>query len=144
MTLKVFIKDPLVINEYLADPPAGPEGDANGDGTRSSSQDEFVEILNRSADPIDISGYKLFDADEVRHVFAAGTIIPAFEVAVVFGGGTPTGAFGNAADNHLVFKASTGGLSLNNGGDSIILQDAQGHVVQQITFGSKKVEPASR
>lgn len=136
VTLKVFIKDPLVINEYLADPPAGPEGDANGDGTRSSSQDEFVEILNRSADPIDISGYKLFDADEVRHVFAAGTIIPAFEVAVVFGGGTPTGAFGNAADNHLVFKASTGGLSLNNGGDSIILQDAQGHVVQEIKFGS--------
>lgn len=138
VTLKVFIKDPLVINEYLADPPAGDPGDANGDGTRSSSQDEFVEILNRSADPIDISGYKLFDADEVRHVFAPGTIIPAFEVAVVFGGGTPTGAFGNTADNHLVFKASTGGLSLNNGGDSIILQDAQGHVLQQITFGSKE------
>jgi lamin tail-like protein/IPT/TIG domain-containing protein len=138
VTLRVFIKDPLVINEYLADPPAGGEGDANGDGTRSSSQDEFVEMLNRSADPIDISGYKLFDADDVRHVFAPGTIIPAFEVAVVFGGGTPTGPFGNAADNHLVFKASTGGLSLNNGGDSIVLQDAQGHVVQQITFGSKE------
>lgn len=138
VTLRVLIKDPLVINEYLADPPAGDAGDANGDGTRSSSQDEFVEILNRSADPIDISGYKLFDADEVRHVFAPGTIIPAFEVAVVFGGGTPTGAFGNAADNHLVFKASTGGLSLNNGGDSIILQDAQGHVLQQIVFGSKE------
>lgn len=138
VTLKVFIKDPLVINEYLADPPAGDAGDANGDGTRSSSQDEFVEILNRSAEPIDISGYKLFDADDVRHVFAPGTIIPAFEVAVVFGGGTPTGAFGNAAENHLVVKASTGGLSLNNGGDSIILQDAQGHVLQQITFGSKE------
>lgn len=138
VTLRVLIKDPLVINEYLADPPAGAPGDANGDGTRSSSQDEFVEILNRSADPIDISGYKLLDADAERHVFAPGTIIPAFEVAVVFGGGTPTGAFGNAAANHLVFKASTGGLSLNNGGDSIILQDAHGHVVQQITFGSKE------
>ena len=134
--LKVFIKDPLVINEYLADPPAGSAGDANGDGTRSSSQDEFVEILNRSADPIDISGYKLFDADDVRHVFAAGTIIPAFEVAVVFGGGTPTGAFGNAAANQLVFKASTGGLSFNNGGDTIRLEDAQGHIVQEIKFGA--------
>jgi hypothetical protein len=138
VTLKVFIKDPLVVNEYLADPPAGLEGDANGDGTRSSSQDEFVEILNRSADPIDISGYKLSDADDVRHVFAPGTIIPAFEAAVVFGGGTPSGSFGNAAENHLVFKASTGGLSLNNGGDSIILQDVQGHVVQKIIFGPKE------
>jgi hypothetical protein len=136
VTFKVLIKDPLVINEYLADPPAGDAGDANGDGTRSSSQDEFIEILNRSADPIDVSGYKLSDSDEVRHVFAAGTIIPPFEVAVVFGGGTPTGAFGNASDNHLVFKASSGGISLNNGGDSIILQNAQGHVLQQINFGS--------
>src|SRR6185295_17558845 len=121
---------------YLADPPAGDAGDANGDGTRSSSQDEFVEILNRSADPIDISGYKLFDADDVRHVFAPGTIIPAFEVAVVFGGGTAVGAFGNAAENHLVFKASTGGLSLNNGGDTITLRDAHGVLVQEIKFGA--------
>ncbi|MEK6409236.1 MAG: lamin tail domain-containing protein [Acidobacteriota bacterium] len=132
VALKVLIKDPLVINEYLADPPEGAAGDANGDGTRSSSSDEFVEILNRSGDPLDISGFKLFDADAVRHVFPPGTLLPPFEAAVVFGGGTPTGAFGNAADNHLVFKASTGGLSLNNGGDTIVLQDAQGRIVQEI------------
>jgi len=136
VALKVLIKDPLVINEYLADPPEGLAGDANGDGTRSSSADEFVEILNRSGEPFDISGYKLSDADALRHVFAAGTIVPPFEAVVVFGGGTPTGPFGNAADNHMVFKASTGGLSLNNGGDTISLQDAQGHVVQEIKFGA--------
>ncbi len=136
VALKVLIKDPLVINEYLADPADGLAGDANGDGTRSSASDEFVEILNRSGEPFDISGYKLSDADAVRHVFAAGTIVPPFEAVVVFGGGTPTGAFGNAADNHMVFKASTGGLSLNNGGDTIRLQDAQGHVVQEIKFGA--------
>ncbi len=136
VALKVFIKDPLVINEFLADPPAGTAGDANGDGTRSSSSDEFIELLNRSAEPFDISGYKLFDADAVRHVFAAGTVVPPFEAVLVFGGGTPTGPFGNATENHLVFKASTGGLSLNNGGDTITLQDVQGRVVQQIKFGA--------
>ena len=136
VTLKVLIKDPLVINEYLADPPDTLAGDANGDGTRSASADEFIEILNRSGEPFDISGYKISDADAVRHVFAAGTIVPPFEAVVVFGGGTPTGSFGNAAENHMVFRASTGGLSLNNGGDTISLQDAQGHVVQQIKFGA--------
>jgi hypothetical protein len=136
VTLNVLIKDPLVINEYLADPPDSLAGDANGDGTRSSSSDEFVEILNRSGEPFDISGYKLSDADAVRHVFAAGTIVPPFEAVVVFGGGTPTGSFGNATANNLVFRASTGGLSLNNGGDTITLQDAQGHVVQAIKFGA--------
>jgi hypothetical protein len=133
---KVLIKDPLVINEYLADPPEGPAGDANGDGARSSSADEFIEILNRTAEPINISGYKLSDAEAIRHVFPAGTVIPPFEAAVVFGGGTPTGAFGNAAENHLVFKASTGGLSLGNGGDSIRLEDAEGTLVQEISFGA--------
>jgi hypothetical protein len=62
--------------------------------------------------------------------------MPPFEAAVVFGGGSPSGPFGNARENHLVFKASTGGLSLNNGGDTITLQDAQGRVVQQIKFGA--------
>src|SRR5882724_2693277 len=136
VTLKVLIKDPLVINEYLADPPDFLAGDANGDRTRSASADEFIEILNRSGEPFDISGYKISDADAVRHVFAAGTIVPPFEAVVVFGGGTPTGPFGNAAENHMVFRASTGGLSLNNGGDTISLQDAQGHVVQEIKFGA--------
>ncbi|HKA21146.1 MAG TPA: IPT/TIG domain-containing protein [Blastocatellia bacterium] len=136
ISFKVLIKDPLVINEYLADPPDTLAGDANNDGTRSSSADEFIELLNRSSEPFDISGYKLLDSDAIRHVFAAGTIVPPFEAAVVFGGGSPSGPFGNATENHLVFKASTGGLSLNNGGDTITLQDTQGRIVQQIKFGA--------
>jgi hypothetical protein len=138
-TLRVFIRNPLVINEYLADPPGSAAGDligdANGDGARSSSQDEFVEIINRTAEAIDLSGFKLSDADEVRHVFAEGTVVPPFEVVVVFGGGKPKGDFGNAAEDHLVFTASTGGLSLNNGGDTITLADAQGNVIEGIKFG---------
>ncbi len=133
-TLKVLIKDPLVINEFMADPPDGPAGDANGDGSRSAAQDEFVEIVNRTNEPINLSGYKLSDADEVRHVFAAGTMLPPFEATVVFGGGKPAGSFGNSAENRLVFTASTGGFSLNNGGDTIKLEDAQGRVVQEIKF----------
>jgi Lamin Tail Domain/IPT/TIG domain len=140
VTLRVFISDPLIINEYLADPPGSAAtdliGDANGDGTRSSSQDEFIEILNRTSEAIDISGFKLSDADSVRHVFAAGTIVPPFEVVVVFGGGRPRGSFGNATEEHLVFTASSGGLSLNNGGDTITLADPQGRVIQQLKFGS--------
>lgn len=135
-TLKVLIKDPLVINEFLADPPDGLAGDANGDGSRSASQDEFIEIVNRASEPVDLSGYKLSDADQVRHVFAAGTVLPPFEATVVFGGGKPAGGFGNAAENRLVFTASTGGFSLNNGGDTIKLEDAQGRIVQEIKFSA--------
>ena len=90
--------------------------------------------MNRTNEPIDLSGYKLSDADEVRHVFAAGTVLPPFEATVVFGGGKPAGEFGNAAENRLVFTASTGGFSLNNGGDTIKLEDAQGRILQEIKF----------
>jgi hypothetical protein len=132
--LDVLIRDPIVINEFLADPPDDATGDANGDGVRSSSQDEFVEIVNRSSEPVDVSGFRLADSEAVRHVFAAGTIIPPFEAVVVFGGGSPRGKFGNAAENNLLVKASTGGLSLNNGGDRLRLEDGQGRAVQEIEF----------
>ena len=134
--LNISIKNPLVVNEFLADPPEGAAGDANGDGTRSTTQDEFVEIVNRTSDAIDLSGYKLSDADAVRHVFAAGTVVPPFEATVVFGGGTARGQFGNAAENNLVFRASSGALSLNNGGDTIKLEDAAGRLLQDIKFGA--------
>ncbi len=133
----VLIGDPLIINEYLADPPAGLAGDANGDGARSTSQDEFVEIINRADVPVDLSGYRLSDADEVRHLFAPGIVVPPGESVVVFGGGRPTGSFGNAQENNLVFRASSGGLSLNNTGDRVKLETGEGRLVQEIVFGAE-------
>lgn len=133
---KVFIKDPLIINEYLADPPDGIAGDANGDGSRSTTQDEFVEIVNRTGEAIDISGYKLSDADTLRHTFAASTILPPFEAVVIFGGGRPQGKFGNAAENRMVFNASSGSLSLNNNGDVLKLEDPAGRLIQEIKFAA--------
>ncbi|HWP43569.1 MAG TPA: lamin tail domain-containing protein, partial [Blastocatellia bacterium] len=112
----------LIINEYLADPPDGAAGDANGDGSRDSSEDEFVELVNAGPAPLDISGFTISDAAQVRFTVPAGKIIPAGEAAIVFGGGTPVGDFGNAAANGLVFSAGGAGLSLNNGGDTIIIR----------------------
>ena len=36
----------LIINEVHADPASDLPGDANGDGTRSASVDEFIEFVN--------------------------------------------------------------------------------------------------
>ncbi len=108
----------LIVNEYQADPDST-NGDANGDGTSDTSQDEFIEIYNNGPDAVDISGWTLSDAVGVRHTFAANTIIDTCKAIVVFGGGTPTGSFGGSA----TVTASAGFLGLNNGGDSIILND---------------------
>lgn len=125
----------VVIHEIHADPHAS-QGDANGDGTVSSTQDEFVELANTTWEEVDISGWTLSDAIGVRHVFASGTVVPPREAVVVFSGGAPTGAFGNAGAGGLVFTTSTGTLGLNNTGDTLTLADDTAATVQTVVYGS--------
>lgn len=114
----------FLINEVLYDPASGIEGDANGDGTRDPLEDEFIEFFN-SGPELDISGYTISDASQVRHVFPEGTIVPMNGVIVVFGGGDPTGSFGGA----MVQTATAGQLNMNNAGDFVTVQDANSNVI---------------
>jgi hypothetical protein len=133
----------LLISEIHADPADGLEGDANGDGIRDAYDDEFIELVNTGFEALDISGYTLSDGLSLRHTFDPGTVIPPREVVVVFGGGTPTGDFGNAMANDLVLTASTGSLSLNNSGDTVTLADDLGGVIQAVTYGAEGGQDAS-
>ncbi len=119
----------LTINEINADPDSV-WGDANSDGTVHSSQDEFVEIVNERLVDLDISGWTLSDGRSVRHLFPAGTIMLPGSAAVIFGGGIPTGMFGQA----IVQTASTGTLSLNNGGDTVTVNGGA-DAVWSMTYG---------
>jgi len=127
----------VIISEIHADPASGLAGDANGDGTRSATQDEFVELLNTGFTAVDVSGWTISDGVGLRHTFPAGSVIPPREAAVVFGGGSPSGSFGNAAANGLVFTASSGGLGFNNTGDTVTLADDGGATVQAVSYGSE-------
>lgn len=121
----------VVINEFLADPPLGLIGDANGDGVRSSTQDEFVELFNFGSTQQDLSLWSIWDSTALRHQFPSGSLLPEFERFVIFGGGTPTNIPG------LVGIASTGTLSLNNTADQIVFKNQLGHIVDQIGFSSE-------
>jgi len=132
----------IVINEFLADPPDGAIGDANLDGLRSASEDEFVELVNTTTHDIDLSGYHLLTrgtgaSDILRHTFIQGapaTILPACTGIVVFGGGSPqrdSPAFGGAQ----ILKASTGSLGLINSGGVITLRDRADDIVNFVTYG---------
>lgn len=114
----------FLINEVLYDPASGIEGDANGDGIRDPLEDEFIEFFN-SGPELDISGYTISDASQIRHVFPEGTIVPMNGVIVVFGGGNPTGSFGGA----IVQTATEGQLNMNNAGDFVTVQDANSNVI---------------
>lgn len=139
------VRVPLVINEILADVPpdnantANVEGDANRDGTRNSDDDEFVELLNNSDAPLDLSAVFISDSTSNRFTFPAGTSLSAGQAAVVFGGGSPPAhdpAFGGA----LVF--TTGSLGLNDGGDTVTVKlpaPAGDIVIASQSYGSAAV-----
>ncbi len=124
----------LIFNEILYDPSnTALEGDANGDGVYAQAEDEFIEFYNNSSKPLNMGGYKIFDASALssgtpRHTIPSGTILAPYKALVVFGGGNPTGTFGNA----IVQKSTTGDLNMNNAGDMVTVQDSLGNVV--LTF----------
>jgi hypothetical protein len=121
----------VALNEILADPPAGTAGDANGDGVRDTADDEFVEIVNTSLSAVDIGGWTLHDATGLRHTFGSGTVLQPGALFVVFGGGTPAGI------PSALEVASTGGLSLNNTGDTVQLVGADGVTRDAHGYGSE-------
>jgi hypothetical protein len=121
----------IILNEILYDPSnTALDGDANGDGVYAQAADEFIELINNSNSPIDLSGFKVFDAAGLtsgtpNHTIPNGTTLQPKKALVIFGGGTPTGTFGGA----LVQKSTSGDLNLNNAGDILTIQDSSGNVV---------------
>lgn len=120
----------IVINEILADPASGTAGDANGDGVRSGTDDEFIELFNQADAGIDLSGWYITDVVSTKHIFPAGTILGGQEILVIFGGGNPAIPEGWQT-------ASSGGLSLNNSGDTVSLFNADNLLINQVIYGSE-------
>jgi hypothetical protein len=118
----------LIINEILADPAGDITGDSNGDGTREGTEDEFIELYNAGAQPLDISGYTMEDGYSTRHTFPAQTTIGSGEFFVLFGGGSVDNFNGNSQ------VSSSGSLGLNNGTDSVILKNTSGNIVAQVDY----------
>lgn len=90
---------------------------ANEPGSLTSG--EFIELLNTGGSAADLSGWTLSDAAAVRHRFPSGTVLLPGARLYVMGA-----------------TASTGGLSLNNGGDRVVVADANGAVVDSLTYAS--------
>jgi hypothetical protein len=121
----------LVINEIHYDPdPDVPDGDANGDGTRDGTDDEFVEIVNTSTSTLDLSGVMLDDGVQNRHVFAAGTMLGCARPLVIFGGGDPM----DPAWQATWVLASGNMLGLNNTTDTVTLLDPNGTMITTVTY----------
>ncbi len=116
----------IMINEVLGDNNAN---DANCDGLTANNLDEFVELVNVSGLPLDLTALTISDAVQVRHTFPQRAL-PADGVLVVYGGG-----IANCAGVPWT-TASTSQLGINNTGDTITLTTAGATVVSRATFAA--------
>jgi hypothetical protein len=125
----------LTINEVLADPGGV---DANGDGAQSGGNnqtDEFVEIVNTSAQPIDLSHLTLWKTTTSGrtnlHAFPNPTTLPAGGVIVLFSGGEVDERFGprHSRVQAQRMTSSWGGNFSNSGMVDLSVEDSFGAVL---------------
>lgn len=152
-----------LITEVLYAVPTGPEGDANADGTRDVSGDEFVELCNPHDRPISLRGYAIADTAGLRPRGSSGSSgglkfvfpaidVPAGGVVVVFNGRNsnipgPVGDSrqGPASGNErfggalvLSMRQTSQRASFSNTLDSVALVAPDGALVQRVRWGRPK------
>lgn len=96
--------------------------------------EEWIELYNKSASPVDVSGWKLDDA--IGFTFPAGTVIPAGGYLCV---ANDAAAFAAANPGVPVVGNFSGGLS--NRGERIQLRDAVGNTVDEVFYRDKEPWP---
>ncbi len=120
----------VTVNEPAPPPPAfplialyeavpRPAQDFDGDGEINARRDEYVIVSNTGTAVGDLSGWRLEDNIGVRYTFGEGQAIQIGEGLVVFGSD----------------PATQGGLGLNDNGDTLTLYNADGAVVDILTWG---------
>lgn len=91
-------------------------------GSSDSSSDEWIELYNASDTEVDISGWKIIDDQTTEYLITAGIIPPKSYFLI--------------EDNEDAVKNITAdaviNLSLANSGDSLLLYDSSGNVVDKI------------
>src|SRR6266850_4547696 len=104
----VVAADDLRLSEILA----GPARDWDGDGVFDARRDEWLEVENYGAAPVDLGAYRVSDADSTIRFAFSGSLAPG---AVVLVNGR------QAEDWQRSLGRTVSGLSLNNAGDTVIL-----------------------
>lgn len=151
------------LTEVLFHVPTGEAGDANADGRRDSTGDEFIELLNPTDRAINLKGYRLssrlstFDAEGrygIRFIFPEFEL-PAGGVVVVFNGHEATlkgevgdaeaapASFNSAFADAFVFSMEVGAqnLALKNDGDFVLLTAPDGTRIDCVVWGKCDPRP---
>ena len=90
--------------------------------------EDFVEVINLSAQPLDLAGYYFGDGNGGTTIGSTNT-----ELTTIPSGGIKVLWFDNDEDQGLLHI----GAKLNNGGESIICINPDGDTIINITFSAQ-------
>ena len=112
-------------NSDVADAPAIVMNEAFSRG--DDAKPDWIEVYNKSAAEIDISGYKIYDSggfsgSKPKKVFPAGSVIPANGFLVI-----------------VVDDDDDSGFGLGSGGDDVWLENADGSVIDFVMIPALEV-----
>lgn len=126
------VVSPVALNEFLP----SPASDWDGDGV-ASTDDEWIELFNRNAQPLDLSGWFLDDEAEAAALDQAGLSGPQGTVSYLLPPGTVIPGRG-----FLVIYRRVSGIALNNDGDSVRLLGPGRYEVESFAYGSTRADVA--
>lgn len=134
----------VALTEYLANPTGNADAAhynplrRHPPAENPSTQDEFLELTNLGDTDLDLAGWSIADAVQVRHRFYESFTLGASNSVVVYGG--PLSGFPPGLDVPAV-PASEGsaGLALNNDGDTVTVRNQLGGVVERLVYTARQV-----
>lgn len=95
---------------------------------------DWIELFNKSGNPIDISGWKLRDNTLSDEIIPVNSVIPGNSYAVIVASGSSILVPGSALKIELTSSAIGNGLA--QAGDRVILKDTSDSVIDQMSYGS--------
>lgn len=118
-----YFDSPVVVNEIMA---SNESTQADEDG----EFDDWIELYNNSADPVDISGWHLTDnfSNLAKWTFPDGTTIPGNGYLIVW-----ADEDGSQSGLHANFK-------LSGSGENVYLLDADQRIGQEVEFGEQETD----
>lgn len=120
-----FEQSTLVINEIMYDP--------GNDGS------EYVELFNRGTSPVDVNGWQLADMPDTTEKFVitdSSFVIPAAGYLVVANDPAIFQRFPYLADTAFRVIVIESGITLNNGGDEVVLLDITRRTIDSIHYST--------
>lgn len=138
------VESQVILTEYLANPTANTNATfynplrRDPPTSNTSQHDEYLELANLAASDLDLQGWSIADAVQIRQRFYDSFTLGSSNAVIVFGGplnGLPP----NLDVPSIPASESTAGLALNNDGDTLTLRNADSNVVLRLVYSAQMV-----